>query len=65
MKCNKNGDMTVEDFLEHFNCAPYDDQELASIAKDVEGELGEAARKFLDASSVFDAALEDIDYERG
>ena len=57
--------MTVAEFLEQFNWAPYDDTELAESASKVEGEVGEKARAFLKAQSEFDSALEKINFERG
>jgi len=57
--------MTVKEFLEKFNYAPYDDEELAEVASKVEGIVGEKARNFLKAQEEFDKALESINYERG
>lgn len=57
--------MTKKEFLEKFNYAPYDNEELAEIASEVEGEIGEKAQDFLDASYAFAKALEKIGYERG
>ena len=57
--------MTNKEFLEKFNYAPYDDEELAEIASEVEGEVGEKAQAFLVALYGFDKALEKIGYERG
>lgn len=57
--------MTIKEFLERFNGAPYDDEELAEIASEVEGEVGETAQNFIDARDIFNLALQDIEYERG
>jgi hypothetical protein len=57
--------MTVEEFLENFNCAPYDDVELAGVALDVEGIIADKANAFLLAREEFLKALKDIGYERG
>ncbi len=57
--------MTNKEFLEQFNYAPYDDEELAEIACDVEGKVGEAAFAFINAKRKFESELEAIDYERG
>jgi len=57
--------MTNKEFLEKFNYAPYDDEELAEIASKVEGEVGEKALDFLVALHEFDKILEKIGYERG
>ena len=57
--------MTVKEFLEKFNYAPYDDEELAEIASEVEGSIGEKADVFLNAKREFERALESIGYERG
>jgi len=55
--------MTVEEFMEQFNGAPYDDQELAEVASKVEGDLGDAAEQFLDALRDFHSALDEIGFE--
>ena len=57
--------MTIKEFLEQFNGAPYDDEELAETASDVEGNVGEKARAFLQAKREFENALKSIEYERG
>ena len=57
--------MTVEEFLEKYNYAPYDDIELAEIASEVEGEVGEIANKFLEVDRDFEGVLDSIGYERG
>ena len=57
--------MTVEEFLEEFNYAPYDDVELAEVACEVEGEIGLRAKEFLNSLNMFEKALGDIGYERG
>jgi len=57
--------MTIEEFLKQFNYAPYDDKELAEIASEVDGEVGEAAQNFLNASDAFNMVLDKIGYERG
>ena len=57
--------MTNKEFLDKFNYAPYDDEELAEIASEVEGEVGEKAQVFLDAKYNFEKALEKIGYEKG
>jgi len=57
--------MTVKEFLDKFNYAPYDNEELAEIASEVEGEVGKKAQAFLDAKYDFDKTLEKIGYERG
>ncbi len=57
--------MTIKEFLEQFEGAPYDDTELAESASDVEGNVGETARAFLQAERDFYNALEAIGYERG
>ena len=57
--------MTEEAFLEEFNSAPYDDEELAGVAVSVDGPVGEAAKKFVAALDSFNEALEAIGYKRG
>lgn len=57
--------MTVKEFLKQFNYAPYDDEELAEIASEVDGEVGERAINFLEALRGFEIILESIGYERG
>jgi len=57
--------MTNKEFLDKFNYAPYDDEELAEVASEVEGEVGEKAENFLNALREFDKALESVGYERG
>ncbi len=52
-------------FIEEFDGAPYDDSELASVASNVEGELGELATNFLNALHAFETKLRNIGYERG
>ncbi len=57
--------MTVKEFLKEFNEAPYDDEELAEVANEVEGNVGEKAEAFLQAKRDFERALDSIGYERG
>ena len=57
--------MTVKEFIKDFNYAPYDDRELAEIASEVEGNVGEKARIFMHALIDFESALSSIYYERG
>lgn len=57
--------MTIKEFLDQFNGAPYDDEELAEIASKVEGEVGERAHSLIEAINGFDAILESINFERG
>ena len=57
--------MTVKEFLEQFNGAPYDDEELAESASEVEGNVGVKAEAFLQAKRDFENALDSIGYERG
>ena len=57
--------MTVKEFLKEFNEAPYDDEELAEVANEVEGNVGEKAEAFLQAKRDFENALDSIGYERG
>ena len=52
-------------FIEEFDGAPYDDMELASVASNVEGELGELAKNFIDAYYAFEKKLNSIGFERG
>lgn len=52
-------------FIEEFNGAPYDDSDLASVASNVDGELGELAKNFLEALRAFEAKLNSIGFERG
>ena len=61
----KENNMEEKEFLEKFNYAPFDAEELAEVALKVKGELGEAAKKFLDAQRAFNEALEDIGFEWG
>ena len=57
--------MEVEEFIEKFNFAPLDNDELAIVAVEVKGTLGEAARKLLEAQRAFDSELEEIGFEKG
>ena len=57
--------MTIKEFLEQFDGAPYDDVELAEVADEVEGEVGEKAKNFLVALKEFEKSLESIGFERG
>jgi len=57
--------MTIQEFLEQYNYAPFDDVELAEIATDVDGIIGETAEQFLQVKDKFDMLLNDIGYERG
>jgi hypothetical protein len=57
--------MTVEEFREKYNGAPYEVEELARIAKDVHGDVGKRAHTLLTALKEFDAALAAIDFEVG
>ena len=57
--------MRIRVFLEQFNCAPFDDRELAEIASKVEGEVGIKSKVFIKALIEFYKALENIGYERG
>jgi len=57
--------MTIEEFLEQHNYAPYDDVELAQIATDVDGVIGETAENFLNIRDEFYMLLDDIGYKRG
>ena len=57
--------MTVDEFLENHNGSAIDDEELAEIASDVEGEIGILADSFLSARTNFMNALEDAGYEVG
>ena len=57
--------MTIKEFIEQYNYAPFDDVELAEIACKVEGEIGLRAREFLSALDLFEKSLENIGYERG
>lgn len=57
--------MTDKDFLEKYDGAPFDTDELAEVALKVEGELGEAALNYLKAERKFKAALEKIGFEWG
>jgi len=55
--------MTEAEFLDKFNYAPFDSEELAEVAIKVNGELGKAAKKFLNAQREFVEALEIMGYE--
>lgn len=57
--------MTDKDFLEKYDGAPFDTDELVEVALKVEGELGEAALNYLKAERKFKAALEKIGFEWG
>jgi len=57
--------MTVKEFLEKYDEAPFDDAELAEVACQVEGELGLKAREFLSSLDMFEQVLDSIDYVRG
>lgn len=57
--------MTEKEFLERYNEAPLDADELAIIAINVDGEIGDAAKKFLEAERSFKKILEDIGFEWG
>jgi hypothetical protein len=57
--------MTVAEFLEKYNYAPLDADELAEVALKVEGEIGAAALQFLTAQRNFNAVLEDAGFEWG
>ena len=57
--------MTPAEFVEQFNAAPFDEEKLAEVAADVDGDVGEKARAYLVAHVAFEAALDAIGYERG
>ena len=57
--------MTIKEFIEQYNYAPFDDVELAEVACQVDGEIGLRASEFLSSLDLFEQVLEDIGYERG
>ena len=57
--------MTVEHFVSEYSGAPIDDDELLSIAEDVDGEIGAAAKAVKAARRTFDTALEAVGFEVG
>lgn len=59
--------MTVAEFLEKFNCAPYDLTEVAGLLTQLTDneDLAEEARAFLDAQDNIHHMLNDIGFEFG
>lgn len=57
--------MTEAQFVEKFNGAPWDDQQLVEEAAKVDGELGQLARTLRAAKSAFDSKLEALGFEVG
>lgn len=57
--------MTVEEFLEEFNYAPYDHLELAAIASQVDGKLGVVAKNLTADFAAFEDILEEIGFTWG
>lgn len=54
--------ITILRFLEEYNGAPYSEDELAYIARLVNGELGSCAQDFIDARDNFLLSLEENGY---
>ena len=52
-------------FLKQFNGASLDEDELADVASEVPGPLGDAAKALAAARARFDLELERIGYENG
>jgi hypothetical protein len=59
--------LTIEEFLEKYNYAPWGYEKLARVIRDelVLGPEVAMAKQFLDAKAEFETALESMGYEHG
>ena len=59
--------LTLKEFKEQFNRSPSDPKRIAEAAAQVIdcAKLRNAAQRYLDAKARYEAALDEIDFERG